>query len=138
MASRVVLLFSWIVGSIMRRIVWYEKFETSVLNQVPGYPIIANIAKGFTEGEVSYPPELIELHGPGAAVLGFVMEEHDNGRSTIYVPSVPVLTVGNIYLVESKRITLLESGAATVADCISQWGVGSGKVVAGLGGSATI
>jgi uncharacterized membrane protein len=73
-AILVVLLFGWIVGSVMRNVVSYEKFESTILNEIPGYQIIANIARGFSEGETSYPPALIELHGPGAAVLGFVME----------------------------------------------------------------
>jgi len=96
-AMLVVLVFGWIVGSVMRKVVSYEKFESTILNQIPGYQIIANIARGFSEGETSYPPALIELYGPGAAVLGFIMEEHPNDQVTVYVPSVPVLTVGNIY-----------------------------------------
>ena len=135
-AVLVVLLLSWIVGSVMRRVVSYEKFESTILNQIPGYQIIANIAKGFVEGETSYPPALIELYGPGAAVLGFVMEEHQNERVTVYVPSVPVLTVGNILLVERQRVTPLKVGAREVADCISQWGVGSKGIFSGLGESA--
>ena len=50
-ALLVVLLFSWIVGAIMRRVVSYQKFETTILNQIPGYQIIANIAKGFSDGD---------------------------------------------------------------------------------------
>lgn len=124
-----VLLISWVVGTVMRRFVSYQKFETSILNQVPGYQIVANIAKGFVEGEVSYPPALVELHGPGIGVIGFVMEEHANDRFTVYVPSVPVPTMGNIYVVERERLTMLDARGADVTDCISQWGIGSGKIV---------
>lgn len=125
-----VLIFAWIVGSVTRRVVSYEKFESTILNGIPGYPIIANVVRGFSEGKTSYPPALVELHGPGAAALGFVMEEHANGRVTVYIPSVPVLTVGSLFVVERDRITRLEAGAKEVADCISQWGVGSGDIVA--------
>ena len=125
-----VLLVSWVVGTVMRRFVSYQKFETTILNQVPGYQIVASIAKGFVEGEVSYPPALIELHGPGVGVMGFVMEEHANDLFTVYVPSVPVPTVGNIYVVERERLTLLEVGGAELTDCISQWGIGSQKIMA--------
>lgn len=125
-----VLIFAWIVGSVTRRVVSYEKFESAILNGIPGYPIVANVVRGFSEGKTSYPPALIELHGPGAAALGFVMEEHANGRATVYIPSAPVLTVGSLFVVERERITRLEAGAKEVADCISQWGVGSGNIVA--------
>jgi uncharacterized membrane protein len=125
-----VLIFAWIVGSVIRRMVSYEKFESTVLNGIPGYPIIANVVRGFSAGKTSYPPALIELHGPGTAALGFVMEEHANGRATVYIPSVPVLTVGSLFVVEPERITRLEAGAKEMADCISQWGIGSGNIVA--------
>ena len=36
-ALAVVLLFAWIVGSIVRRVISYEKFEGAVLKQIPGY-----------------------------------------------------------------------------------------------------
>ena len=125
-----VLIFAWIVGAVTRRVVSFEKFESTILDGIPGYPIIANVVRGFSEGTTSYPPALVELHGPGAAALGFVMEEHANGRVTVYIPSVPVLTVGSLFVVEHERITRLEAGAKEVADCISQWGVGSGNIVA--------
>jgi uncharacterized membrane protein len=50
----------------------------------------------------------------------------------VYVPSVPVLTVGNLFVVERERVTRLKAGAKEVADCISQWGLGSDKIVASL------
>lgn len=130
-AVLVVVLIGWIVGALMQRILSYQRFETALLNQIPGYQIVSNIAKGFAAGETRYPAALVELHGPGIGVLGFVMEEHDNDQVTVYVPSVPVPTVGSIYVVKRERLTLLDARAADVADCISQWGVGSKKVVAG-------
>jgi len=129
-ALAVVLLFSWIVGSIVRRVVSYEKFEGAILKKIPGYQIIANITKGFSEGKTAYPPVMIEMHGPGIAAYGFVMEEHDNGLLTVFVPATPVLTVGNLYVVDRERVTHLTVGTAEIADCISQWGIGSKQVVA--------
>jgi uncharacterized membrane protein len=128
-ALLVVGLFSWIVGVIMRRVVSYKKFENAILNQIPGYQIISNIAKGFSDGKTSYPPVLVELHGPGLEVFGFLMEEHDSGKVTVYVPTTPVLTVGTVYLVMRERITLLDAGASEVVDCISKWGIGTGNVI---------
>jgi len=125
-----IFLMSWIIGAIMRRVVSYEKFESTVLNEIPGYQIVANIARGFSEGETSYAPALVDIHGAtGVATLGFIMEEHANGQATVYIPSVPVLTVGNIYVVSPERITRLNASAKEVADCISRWGTGSENIV---------
>jgi uncharacterized membrane protein len=123
-----VLLFSWIVGSVIRRVVSYDKFEGAVLKKIPGYQIIATITKGFSEGKNAYPPVMVEIHGPGVAAYGFVMEEHENGQLAVFVPSTPVLTVGTLYVVDRERVTHLTAAASEIADCISQWGIGSKKI----------
>jgi uncharacterized membrane protein len=128
-ALTVVLLFSWIVGSIFRKAVSYDKFEGAILKKIPGYQIIANITRGFSAGKTAYPPVLIELHGPGVAEYGFVMEEHDNDLLTVFIPSTPVLTVGNLYVVDRERVTYLTAGTSEIADCITQWGTGSKKII---------
>lgn len=110
----------------------YEKFESTLLNEIPGYQIVANIARGFSERETSYSPVLLDIHGAGAAALGFIMEEHANGQATVYIPLAPVLTVGSIYVVSSDRLTRLDAGAKEVADCISRWGTGSENIVSAL------
>ncbi len=138
LALVVVLLFSWIVGSIIRRIVSYDKFEGAILKKIPGYQIIANITKGFTEGKTAYPPVMIEIHGPGIAAFGFVMEEHDNGLLTVFVPSTPVLTLGALYVVDREKVSHLTAGTSEIADCISQWGIGSKQIVTGSKGSVSI
>jgi len=129
-ALAVVGLFSWIVGSLIRRVVTYDKFEGAILNKIPGYQIVANVTKGFSEGKTAYPPVMVEIHGPGVAAYGFVMEEHDNGFLTVFVPLTPLLTVGNLYVVDRERVTYLTAGASEIADCISRWGAGSKQVVA--------
>ena len=48
----------------------FNKFEQSVLLQIPGYRIISNILKGFAEEQVeTYQPALIQLGQAGTAVL---------------------------------------------------------------------
>jgi len=108
----------------------FDKFEKLILAQVPGYRIIKNIIIGVSEEKVkSYKPALIQLGPKGTAIMGFVMEENGNETITVFVPNSPVLTMGNIYIVEKNRVTLLESGYLDMFNCISEWGTGSGKVV---------
>ena len=129
LAIVVILLFGWVVGAIMRRVLSFEKFEAALLSQIPGYQLVANVARGVLEGESSYPAALIDLHGSGSEVFGFIIEEHQNGKATVYLPSVPVLTVGNICVVDSGRIRRLQASAMEVADSLSQRGIGSNKLI---------
>jgi uncharacterized membrane protein len=108
----------------------FNKFEKSVLLQIPGYSIISNILKGFAEEKVeSYLPALIQLGQEGTGVLGFVMEKNDNDTITVFVPSVPAITIGSLHIVERKRVTFLEASHLEIVNCITEWGVGSNKFI---------
>lgn len=107
----------------------FERLENKVLKQIPGYQIISRALKGFAAEETAYPKALVHLLGSEAAVLGFVMEENDNGSVTVFVPSSPVITVGTVYIVNRSRVTILEASTMEIADCISQWGIGSRKIL---------
>ena len=136
LALLLVLLLCFVVGAFVRTRLgsWsLDRFERTILKQIPGYTIISNALKGFAEKKTAYRAALIRLYGPGTGVLGFVMEENNNGSLTVFVPSVPTLTVGSLHVVDSERVTMLEAGSIDVTNCISQWGIGSQKI---LGGSS--
>jgi hypothetical protein len=39
------------------------------------------------------------------------------------------LTVGSLHVVDRERVTMLEAGSIDVTNCISQWGIGSQKIL---------
>ncbi len=108
----------------------FEKFEKILLAQIPGYGIIKTILKGFTGEQVeAYRPAMIQLGLPGTAVLGFVMEENDNDTITVFVPSTPSVALGVLHIVEKTRVTFLGASHLEIVNCITEWGVGSNKVI---------
>ncbi len=120
------------IGTMVRTKIgtWsFEKLEQAVLRRVPGYELLGNILKGFAKERDAYPAVMVRLHGPGSAVFGLVMEENPNGVLTVFVPSAPALTVGSLHIVERDRVTFLDASTVDVANCISQWGIGSQKVL---------
>ncbi len=126
------LSLCFVVGALVRTRIgsWsLEGLERKVLNQIPGYEIISNVLKGFAEKRTAYPAALIRLYGRGTAVLGFIMEENPDGSLTVFVPSAPALTVGSLHVVDRERVTILEAGSMEVTNCISQWGIGSQKII---------
>ena len=126
------LIICFVIGVLVRTGfgTWsFERLENKVLKQIPGYQIISRALKGFAAEETAYPKALVHLLGSEAAVLGFVMEENDNGSVTVFVPSSPAITVGTVYIVNRSRVTILEASTMEIADCISQWGIGSRKII---------
>jgi uncharacterized membrane protein len=132
LAFLLLLLLCFILGAFVRTRIgsWsLERFEHKVLKQIPGYEIISNMLKGFAEKKTAYRGALVQLYGSGTAVLGFVMEENENDSMTVFVPAVPTMTVGSLHVVDRERVTILEAGSMDVTNCISQWGIGSKKIL---------
>ena len=123
------------IGTIVRTKIGalsFEKLEQTVLRRVPGYELLGNILKGFAKESDAYPAVMVHLYGPGTAVFGLVMEENQNGVLTVFLPSAPALTVGSLHIVERDRVTFLDASTVDVANCISQWGIGSQEVLGDL------
>ena len=107
----------------------FEKLENAVLQRIPGYELIGNILRGFAKDQSAYPAVMVRLHGPGSAVFGLLMEEHENGVLTVFLPSAPAMTVGSLHVVDRDRVTFLAANSVEMVNCISQWGSGSEKVL---------
>ena len=133
LALVVLLVLCYAAGALVRTQIgaWsFGRFEEKVLLKIPGYRILSNILKGFAAEKVeSYKPALVQLGPPGTAVIGFVMDENDNDTITVFVPSVPALTVGALHIVERSRVTLLEVNHLDIVNCITEWGMDSSKIV---------
>ena len=131
----VILLFAlcYGVGALVQTKIGalsFNKFEKKVLMPIPGYNIISNILKGFAEEKIeAYRPALVQLGQPGTSMFGFVMEENGNDTTTVFVPSVPAITVGALHIVERSRVTLLEASHLEIVNCITEWGSGSSKFI---------
>ena len=120
------------IGALVRTQIgaWsFERIERLLLQHVPFYKIISNILKGFAEEGMAYPPVLAQLSGPGAAVLGTVIEENDNDTLTVFVPTAPAMTVGSLHVLSRDRVTYLNASTLDLVNCVTEWGIGSGKLI---------
>jgi len=133
LAMLFLLIAFYAVGAFMQTKIGalsFERLEKKIFLQIPGYKIISNMLKGFTEEKIkAYRPALVQLYQPGASVFCFVMEENDNNTMTVFVPSVPTMTIGGLHVVEPDRVTFLDVKHREIVECISEWGIGSNKIV---------
>jgi len=100
-----------------------EKIEKSIVKFFPGYSIISNLLKGFTNDINTYPPATVELYGEGIRSIAFIMEENPDGTLTLFVPSTPAITVGNVIVADAARVTRLDTSAKSAAEWLAQWGI---------------
>ena len=97
--------------------------EKRIVKFFPGYSIVSNILKGFSDDMNAYPPAAVELYGEGIRSIAFIMEENPDGTLTLFVPATPAITIGNIVVADAGRVTRLDASAKSTAEWLAQWGI---------------
>ena len=104
--------------------------ESRILMPIPGYQAIKHLlaALGGTSQARSFKPALLKT-GDHAEEIVFLIEDLNDGRSTVLVPFAPTPMAGQVRIVSSSRLTLLDASLGQVFDVLSQWGMGARKIL---------
>ena len=132
LALALLIVAIYVIGTLVRTRIgsWtYEKIEHKLLLQIPGYKIVSGVLKGFVEENDEYQPALVKPFESDTAVIGFVIETNSDGTLTVFIPSTPVVTIGNIYIVHPERVAPIDTKHIEAISCISDWGVGTAKIL---------
>ena len=80
------------------------KIENSIFQKVPGYEVIRGLTRQLAgqSRERTWQPALVEIEE--ALVPAFIVEEFDDQRFTVFVPSVPTPLAGSIYILTADRV----------------------------------
>lgn len=130
-----VLLFCFLVGLVLRTALGQyarARIETSVLQKIPGYDVIRGMTQQLAgkERDGAWKPALVEIEE--ALVPAFIVEEIDDGRFTVFIPSVPTPLAGSIYILTPERVHPLNVPFTQALKTISRWGSGSKELVAAM------
>ena len=109
-----------------------ERLEIVLFGKLPGYGLIRSLTQRMAgdSGDTAWTPALIELEE--ALVPGFVIEALDDGRFTVFVPSVPTPLAGAVYVLSADRVHILDVPFTQAVKSISRWGAGSRELVAAM------
>ena len=80
--------------------------------------------------ENEWKPVLAEIED--ALVPAFIVEELDDGRFTVFVPSVPTPFAGAVYILDRERVHLVDVPFTQAMKSVSRWGSGSKELVAAM------
>ncbi len=103
--------------------------EEKYLMKIPGYKIARDTVMQFFGKNTSFFSEvvLVDIFNSGTLMTGFITDNHGE-YITVFVPTGPNPTSGNIYHVERKKIihttTTIDSGMKSIISC----GAGSTEV----------
>ena len=131
----IVLAVCLIAGLIVRTAAGLRAknaFERSVLEKIPGYALVRGLAERVSgeEGEGAFQPALVEVED--ALSPGFIIEELEDGRYTVLVPSVPTPAAGALFILPRERVHPLDVPFTQAVKVISKWGAGAGALARGI------
>jgi uncharacterized membrane protein len=108
-----------------------ERIERTFFERIPGYALIRSMTQqlaGENRGNV-WKPALVEIEE--ALVPAFIIEELEDGRFTVFVPSVPTPFAGAVYILTPDRVHPLDV-PFTQAPGRLPWGSGAKDLVAAM------
>jgi uncharacterized membrane protein len=131
----VVFLLCLLVGIALRTPIGQAgrtKIENSLLQRIPGYEMFRSMTRQLAGGsqESAWKPALAEIED--ALVPAFIVEELDDGRFTVFVPSVPTPLAGTIYILGAERVHPLDVPFAQAVKTVTHWGTGSKELVVAM------
>jgi uncharacterized membrane protein len=130
-----VLVVCFLIGIAVRTRVGRslrERVERSLFERLPGYALFRSLTQRLAgEGQESaWKPALVEIEE--ALVPAFIIEELEDGRFTVFVPSVPTPFAGAVYILSRERVHALDVPFTQAIRSISRWGSGSKDLVAAM------
>ena len=130
-----VLMLCFLIGIAVRtragRMV-RERIERTFFERIPGYALFRSLTQqvaGDNRQNV-WKPALVEIEE--ALVPAFIIEEFEDGRYTVFVPSIPTPLAGAVYILDRKRVHPLSVPFTEALKTVSKWGSGSKELVAAM------
>jgi uncharacterized membrane protein len=115
-----------------------ERIEKSFFERIPGYALFRSLTQRLAgkDEENVWKPALAEIEE--ALVPAFIIEELDDGRFTVFVPSVPTPFAGAVYILSRERVHPLDVPFTQALKSVSRWGSGSKELVAAMEAGNTL
>jgi uncharacterized membrane protein len=128
-----VLVICLVIGMLVRTQLGglvRERLETTLFERIPGYALIRSLTQQLagSSHEKVWKPAFVEIEE--ALVPAFIIEEFEDGRYTVFVPSIPTPLAGAVYILDQKRVHPLDVPFTDALKAVSKWGSGSRELVA--------
>src|SRR3974390_1818911 len=136
-----VLIICVLVGAVVRTRpgrMARERLEKTFFERIPGYALLRSLTEQVAgEGrENAWRPALAEIEE--SLVPAFIIEKLNDGRYTVFVPSIPTPFAGAVYVLETKRVHPLNVPFTQALQVISRWGSGAKDLVAAMESEARL
>jgi uncharacterized membrane protein len=134
LALAIIITVCFIVGVIVKTQIGrfiHTSLENSILKFAPGYSLIKETIMQFL-GRKKTPfssVALVQVFGNETMLTAFVTDEHSDGSYTVFVPTGPNPTSGNIYHLESRFVHQVDVPVEDAMRSIISCGAGSAMLI---------
>ena len=135
MSLLLVLMICFLIGVAVRtragRVV-RERIEKGFFQRIPGYALFRSLTQRLAgeDQESTWKPALVEIED--ALVPAFIIEDFEDGRYTVFVPSIPTPLAGAVYILDRNRVHPLDVPFTEALKAVSRWGSGAKDLVAAM------
>jgi len=110
----------------------YSILDSKIFMKAPGYTLIKETVSQFF-GKKKSPfssVALVQIFGNETLVSAFITDEHENGSCTVFVPTGPNPTSGNIYHLPRNQVHPVDVPVEDAMRSIISCGAGSTNLIA--------
>jgi uncharacterized membrane protein len=106
--------------------------EKTYFERIPGYALLRGLTQQMAgqSRENVWKPALLQTDE--GLVPAFIIEEFEDGRYTMFVPSIPTPLAGAVYVVDPGRVYPLDVPFTEALRTVSRWGSGAKDLVAAM------
>jgi len=111
--------------------------EATIFEKIPGYTLIRSLTHQVARQslENTWKPALYQTDE--GLVPAFIIEKLDDGRYTVFVPSIPTPFAGAVYILDAQRVHPVDVPFVDAVRVVSRWGSGAKNLVAAMVDRAT-
>ncbi len=113
------LLVQTRLGIAMQR--WAKR---NIADRIPMYNALTSLTRRVAgiEGREFGPVE-VDLFGSDTRSLGFLIEALPENRCAVFVPSAPLVTAGQLYILPATKVHAIDASMSDAMTVVTQWGV---------------
>jgi uncharacterized membrane protein len=130
----IILTMCFIIGVIIRTTLGkflFSSIESRLLKAAPGYTLIKEtVLQVLGNKKAPYSSvALVQVFGNSTLMTAFVTDEHPDGSCSVFVPTGPNPTSGNIYHLEGKYVHPVNVPVEEAMRSIISCGAGSSRLI---------
>lgn len=105
---------------------WLEK---NIFERIPMYTTLRGLTQKFAGIEgADFPVVEVNLYNSDGRVLGVRVDTLPDERQVVYVPSSPIVTVGQLHILPKTHVTETDLSMTETIGCLSQMGIEARKL----------